>query len=169
MKTFCIYLLMAVSVFGQLPADWKNVQRFEVAQTGLINLSLPAETLDAARPGLEDLRILDGAGREVPYLIDRPSRSSVAMFSPKKFGVNLSGQSTLILLETGSARPIDAVILETPAVGFIKAVRVEGSNDQQTWQLLASGQPIFPSTERRKAIAGGVSARSLVILAPDRG
>jgi len=33
---------------------------------------LPVETLDAARPALEDLRLYDDAGNEVPYLIERP-------------------------------------------------------------------------------------------------
>jgi hypothetical protein len=35
------------------------------------------------------------------------------------------------------------VTLETPAMDFIKAVRVEGSMDNQNWQRLAQGQPIF--------------------------
>jgi hypothetical protein len=35
------------------------------------------------------------------------------------------------------------VTLETPAMNFIKAVRVEGSADGQNWQRLAQGQPIF--------------------------
>src|ERR1017187_2137453 len=61
--------------FGQvapLPGDWQHEQRFDVPATGLVKLSLPTATLEAARPGLEDLRLYDDAGREVPYLIERP-------------------------------------------------------------------------------------------------
>jgi len=143
MRTLFAYFLTTLTVFGELPADWKNVQQFDVARPGLIRLSLPAETVDAARPGLEDLRIFDSAGREIPYLIERPVRSTAAVISPRKFSVNLSGQATVIMLETGSSQSLDALVLETPAVGFIKAVTVEGSNDQRTWRPLASGQPIF--------------------------
>jgi len=143
MRILLIYFLATLTVFGELPADWKNVQRFDVARPGLIRLSLPAETVDAARPGLEDLRIYDSAGREIPYLIERPVRSTAAVLSPRKFGVNLGGQATVIVLETGSSQMVDALTLETPAVVFIKAVTVQGSNDQRTWRPLASGQPIF--------------------------
>ena len=143
MRIFLIYFLATLTAFGELPADWKNVQHFDVARPGLIRLSLPAETINAARPGLEDLRIFDSAGREIPYLIERPVRSTAAVISPRKFSANLGGQATVILLETGSSQTVDALTLETPAVGFIKAVTVEGSNDQRTWRPLASGQPIF--------------------------
>ena len=143
MRTLLVYFLTAFTVFGELPVDWKNAQQFEVARTGLIKLSLPAGTIDAARSGLEDLRIFDSTGREVPYLIERLVRSTAAVFGPKKFSVSLSGQATVITLETGSSQTLDALILETPAVGFIKAVTVEGSTDQLTWRPLASGQPIF--------------------------
>jgi hypothetical protein len=143
MRTILVYFLTTLTVLGELPADWKNVQQFDVARTGLIKLGLPAETIDAARPGLEDLRIFDSAGREVPYLIERPVRNTVVVFTPKKFSVSLSGQATVITLETGSSQTLDALVLETPTVGFIKAVTVEGSNDQHTWRTLTSGKPIF--------------------------
>ena len=132
MRILLIYFLATLTVLGELPADWKNVQRFDVTHPGLIRLSLPAETVDAARPGLEDLRIYDSAGREIPYLIERPVRSTAAVISPRKFSATLGGQSTVIVLETGSSQMVDALTLETPAVGFIKAVTVESSTDRKS-------------------------------------
>jgi hypothetical protein len=64
--------LFAGSVGALTPNEWRFSQTIDVAEYGLIRVNLPAETLDASRPDLEDVRILDGAGREVPYLIDRP-------------------------------------------------------------------------------------------------
>lgn len=143
MRTFCICLLMAATSFGALPSEWKHVQQFDVAQPGLVKLGLPADTLDAARPGLEDLRIFDSAGREVPYLIERTVSSPVVSRSPKDFQARIENQMTVLLIQTGVAQPIDAVTLETPATSFIKAVQVDGSTDQKTWQAITSGQPIF--------------------------
>jgi hypothetical protein len=140
---FLVYFLGAATAFGQLPSDWKNTQQFDVPRPGLIKLSLPVETINAARPGLEDLRIFDSAGKEVPYLIERPVRNTAAVFSPKNFTVNLSGLATVITLETGLPQVLDALTLETPASGFIKAVRVDGSNDGQAWRTLVSGRPVF--------------------------
>lgn len=148
MKTLCLFLLTALPAFAQLPADWRNVQQLDIAEPGLIKLSLPVETLDAARPGLEDLRIYDSAGREVSYLIDRPVASPAVMRSPAKFEPRLEGRTTVIIIETGVAQPIDAVTLETPAASFIKAVSVEGSADRQDWQPLVTGQPIFRGQTR---------------------
>jgi hypothetical protein len=143
MRAVLFSLLAVLTVCAAEPLEWKHVQQFEVTQPGLVKLSLPTETLNAARPGLEDLRILDATGREVPFLIERPSRSAAVEHGTKKFDVNLAGQATVISIETGVAQPVEAVTLETPASGFIKALKVEGSRDRESWQMLSDGQPIF--------------------------
>jgi hypothetical protein len=131
------------SIAAALPAGWQHAQEFSVAVPGLVKIGLPVETLNAARPALEDLRLCDDAGNELPFLITRPVPSSKAVQGAKSFQVSLNAASTVITLETGLAQPLDGVTLETPAMNFIKAVRVEGSADGQNWQRLAQGQPIF--------------------------
>jgi hypothetical protein len=131
------------SIAAALPAEWQHAQQFDIAAPGLIKISLPVETLDDARPALEDLRLCDDAGNELPFLIARPVPSPKAVQSAKSFQVLLNPTATVITLETGLAQPLDGVTLETPAANFIKAVRVEGSADGQNWQRLAQGQPIF--------------------------
>jgi hypothetical protein len=126
-----------------LPADWRHEQPFTVSAPGLVKLSLPVETLDAARPALEDLRLYDDAGNEVPYLIECPVPVEKIIQNVKSFHVSLTASNTAIVLETGLNRPLDDVVLETPAGSFIKAVRIEGSTDLKQWQTLEQGQPIF--------------------------
>ncbi|MGC9944407.1 MAG: DUF3999 family protein [Verrucomicrobiota bacterium] len=128
---------------ANLPSDWRHEQSFDVSNAGLVKISLPVETLDAARPALEDLRLYDGAGTEVPYLIERPAPAAKVVQAAKSFQVSLNADTTIITLETGLAQPLDGVTLESPARNFIKAVRVESSDDGQHWQILAEGQPIF--------------------------
>ena len=66
-------LLFGVSaIAANLPSDWQRVQSFDVSTTGLVKMSLPIETLDAARPELEDLRLYDEAGNEVPVFDRTP-------------------------------------------------------------------------------------------------
>lgn len=143
MKTALLALVSCAACAAAPSEEWKFVQTLDVDRPCLMKLGLPAETLGAARPGLEDLRILDPAGREVPYLIERPVRGAAVMRAPKKFGATLEGKTTVILIETGVAQPLEAVELETPAAGFIKAVAAEGSPDGLSWQPLAAGLPIF--------------------------
>jgi hypothetical protein len=131
------------AVAANLPSDWQHEQSFEVATSGLVKISLPVATLDAARPMLEDVRLYDDAGNEVPYLISRPVPVPKVVQAAKSFQSTLNATTTLITLETGLTQPIDRVSLESPARNFLKAVRVESSMDGQRWRLLVQGQPVF--------------------------
>jgi hypothetical protein len=143
-KLICgVALVCGVTANAALPSEWQHTQQFDVSAPGLVKISLPVEALDTARPALEDLRLCDNAGNELPFLITRPVPSSKAVQSAKSFQVSLNAAATVITLETRLAQPLDGVTLETPAMNFIKAVRVEGSADGQNWLRLAQGQPIF--------------------------
>jgi hypothetical protein len=143
-KLICGFaLLCGVTANAALPSEWQHTQQFDVSAPGLVKISLPVETLNVARPALEDLRLCDDSGNELPFLITRPVRSSKAVQGAKSFQVSLDAAATVITLETGLAQPLDGVTLETPTINFIKAVRVEGSADGQNWQRLAQGRPIF--------------------------
>jgi hypothetical protein len=131
------------SANAALPSDWQHEQHFAVTAPSLVKFSLPAETLNAARPALEDLRLYDDAGNQLPFLIARPTPANKIIRPAKSFQVSLNANTTVITLETGLAQPLDGVALETPAGSFIKAVHVEGSADGQRWQPLVTGQPIF--------------------------
>jgi hypothetical protein len=140
---FFIFLAALSLNAAGLPADWQHEQPFNVPAPGLIKLNLPVETLDAARPALEDLRLYDDAGNEVPYLIERPVPVTKVVQNIKSFHISLTTSNTVIVLETGLAQPLDDIVLETPAAGFLKPVRIEGSTDLKRWQSLEQGQPIF--------------------------
>jgi hypothetical protein len=126
-----------------LPSDWQHEQQFDAPAPGLIKLSLPVATLNAARPALEDLRLYDDAGKEMPYLIERPTAAPKIAQNAKSFQVSLNARATVLMLETGLAQPLDGVTLETPATSFIKSVQIETSADGNRWEILARGKPIF--------------------------
>jgi hypothetical protein len=137
-------LTVAASVgASNLPPNWQHEQQFTVSTAGLMKISLPAETLNAARPGLEDLRLFDDVGNEIPYVIERPVPSPKVIQMAKSFSVSLNPANTVITLESGIVQAFDAVTLESPAPNFIKSVKVEDSADGIKWVQLAQGQPIF--------------------------
>ena len=142
-----IIVLIFLAAFSlnaaNLPAEWQHEQTLKAPAPGLIKLNLPVETLDAARSALEDLRLHDDAGNEVPYLIERPVPVTKVVQNTKSFHVSLTSSNTVIVVETGLTQPLDDIVLETPAGSFIKPVRVEGSTDLKRWQILDQGQPIF--------------------------
>ena len=137
-------LLWGFSVSAaNLPSDWQYVQQLNVPGPGLVKVSLPIATLDAARAGLEDLRLYDDAGNEIPYLLERTTPIGKAVQNAKSFQVSLLPSSTIVTVETGLTQPLDGVTIESPGTTFIKAVQIEGSTDQKTWQTLAESLPIF--------------------------
>lgn len=135
----------ATPLHALTPNAWRHRQSIEVPTGGLVRADLSPETLDAARSGLEDLRVLDSAGNEVPFLIERPEPRPGATLSPKTFQYtsDLEKQTTTLFIETGVTELLVGVSLETPAHSFLKPVRVEGSNDGQTWSEIKVGQAIF--------------------------
>src|SRR5204863_8920244 len=106
-------------------------------------VDLPTTTLNSAQPGLEDLRIVDAAGNQVPHLIEQPTPEPESMLRPKEFRSTIEAGATRLILETGTTAPIAGVSLETPASQFVKAVQVEGSHNGANWRKLAAGEPIF--------------------------
>jgi len=127
------------------PNEWRQTQVLDVSSPGLTRVSLPAATLDAAQPGLEDLRLVDQTGNQVPYLIERPAPEAESTVRPTEFRSSIENGATRLILKTGTSAPIAGVTLETPARQFVKGVDVEGSHDGANWKKLAAGEPIFES------------------------
>jgi hypothetical protein len=147
-----------------LPADWQHQQSFDVTATGLVKFSLPVETLDAARPGLEDLRVYDDAGAEVPYLTEHPMPAPRIVRNAKSFQTSLNPQNTVVTLETGITNPINTVALETPANNFIKSVSVEGSADGRAWRPIVQSKPIFRQPNGMSELGIGIPPAAWVWL-----
>ena len=63
---------------------------------------------------------------ETPYLIEHPVQRDGAILNAKDFKVALSGRSTVIEAVTGTADPIAAIDLVSPAREFLKSVVIEG-------------------------------------------
>ena len=90
-----LFILCRISAGAPvLPSDWRNEQTFQLSAPALVKLSLPVETLDKARPALEDLRLYDDAGNELPYLIERPAPAIKADQNAESFQASLNRATT---------------------------------------------------------------------------
>ena len=132
------------AVYALTPNQWRFRQTIEVPASGLVQVNLPAQTINIARSDLSDLRIVDANEKEVPFLIDQPVPRAESIVRPKDFHAEIIPAGTQLLIKTGTDLIIAGITLETPAgANFIKSVRVEGSNDQKNWRTLTSGDPVF--------------------------
>src|SRR5882672_1493293 len=148
LHNFCAIVASAIFVAAQGclafdPSEWRNTQTLDISAAGLVHVNLPATTLDAAQPGLEDLRIVDPKGDQVPYLIERLLPDPESTIRPTEFRSTIENGVTHLILKTGTSAPIIGVSLESPATRFMKAADVEGSNDGTTWIKLAGGDSLF--------------------------
>jgi hypothetical protein len=125
------------------PNEWRNTQTLEVPAKGLVRVDVPVATLNAAQPGLEDLRIIDSTGNQVPYLAELLLPGPESTMRPTEFRSTIEDGATRLIVKTGTTASIIGVSLETPATNFMKAADVEGSNDQKTWTKLAGGDSLF--------------------------
>src|SRR5215475_12912176 len=148
LHNFCAIVALTIAVAAQTclafdPNEWRNTQALEVPTKGLVRVNVPATTLDAAQPGLEDLRIIDSTGNQVPYLIERLLPDPESIIRPTEFRSTIENGATHLNLKTVTGAPIIGVSLETPATHFMKAADVEGSDDGRTWTKLAGGDSLF--------------------------
>ena len=148
LRNFGVIVAPAILVAAQTclafePNEWRNTQVLEVPAKGLVRVNLPATTLDVAQPGLEDLRVVDSTGSQVPYLIERLLPGPESTKPPREFRSTIENGETHLIVKTGSNAPLVGVSLETPATRFMKGADVEGSNDGTTWTKLAGGDSLF--------------------------
>ena len=109
------------------------------APQGWVVIELPDEVLDACRPGLPDLRVIDAHGAEVPFAVDPPS-IELPRRLPARDLESVAGSHTFALFDRG-ADPgwADRMELEIAGASFLKPVTVEASDDRSTWAQIARG------------------------------
>jgi hypothetical protein len=134
----CPLLLAALT-----PTEWSHRQALTVPAPGLVRVDLPPATFDAAAFQQEDLRVVDASGRELASLLDDPPVPQASTIRAASFEVALEGHTTVITLSTGTKDALASVSLETPHPFFLRAARVEISDDADHWTTLDQGLPLF--------------------------
>ena len=149
-----ILLLVAGQADGGPYREWRTTQDLPGVRPGLVVVTLPGETLDAAKAGLEDLRLLDPAGREVPWTPERTPHARPGPRPAGSFETVLVDGATELRIVTGLDEPLARIELEISSGDFVKAARIEESSDGRDWTLLRDGEPLFstPGGARKTSV-----------------
>ena len=148
MRLLSAVIVLALLAAGHAPAAAAGLDRADfrfMRQLAPLNPGDPVliepdgPLFEGSAPGFRDLRILDGAGAEVPWrraqlpqLVPRPVRSE---------NRRERGRSTVIGLDFGSRRvPVDELRVYTDAQLYDRPVRVFGSNDAERFVPLATAR-----------------------------
>ncbi len=163
-----VILLAAPPVPAPAAAAAESRFRVEPSGPGPQRLDLPPGFLSASANGdLADLRLVDAAGREVPYLIvappeERPRWAAAVRIRPIPTTKTESGAE----LDLAAVREVSGLALTFPRSGFVKKVRLEGSADRQRWVTLRAEDTIYdlpfdPAACGGVACQGSLSRREL--------
>jgi hypothetical protein len=143
----------AATTMAQLPVAWKNWQFSAPIDTGaveaprFVNLTLPVGVTARAAAGWADLRVIDGQGREVPYVLTArlggrtEERRQARLLEP---GV-VAGQYSQALLDVGAdGRIHNSVTIRIEGQDdLLTWVEIAVSDDRQDWRVIRERAPIY--------------------------
>jgi len=144
--------LAVAAAAAPLPSAWKYWLYFRPILLGpsditrLAGVTLTDDVYRRAQSRLPDLRVIDDAGAETPYVLfsregSRNTLSRATTLHERSFA---PGLYTQVVLEIGGQAPFhNAIELQTPETDFIEWVRVEASDDARTWRIVQQRAPIF--------------------------
>lgn len=129
------FLIVLFAANGLL-AQHKTTAKIEtVTESGLHKIILPAEIRSFSKEELDDFRILDSKGIEIPYYIF-PGNSDVqtSSFSECKILSNsrIAKSRTSIIFENPKST-LDEIVLSITNSDVTKFYSISGSNDQKEW------------------------------------
>jgi hypothetical protein len=106
---------------------------------GLARVRLSPDDLAALRGDLADLRIVDGASHQWPYLLDRDAATTEIPLAVAS-ATSKSGATTYRLEPAATPVALDRVTLESPLTYFDRAFRLIGETPDRTEVVLATGR-----------------------------
>lgn len=115
-------------------------------------LDVDVALLSRATSDLRDLRLLDGAGREVGYLLAEPASREPRWLDGRLLPIAATKKSSGFELDLGRTEEVDRLRLDGIAAPFLKRARVEGSGDRGHWTLLADATVFDLPDDRLKLL-----------------
>lgn len=134
-------------VWGEDWTLWSHVA--EVSQPWgnepFCRLLLSGEVYHLSRGDLADLRLVDGTGGQIPYVLYQPQdevKKQEFRLEELNRGVMADGSAALTL-DFGSQVMKDQIAVETSGTNFRRKIVVEGSNDNREFITLVDGAYVF--------------------------
>ncbi|HSS22638.1 MAG TPA: DUF3999 family protein [Pyrinomonadaceae bacterium] len=154
-RTLIVVVVLLVSSLGlvrvvaEAPlAAWRYYADLNLAAAapGEYDLLVPLQVMDQSQDELADLRLLDAAGKEIPYAlrvrreIDSVERFDGTLFNNASLGNSASEVSVDLGENPGEHNEVQ---IETSGKNFRRHVNVEGADTGSDWKMLHAGAVIF--------------------------
>lgn len=100
-------------------------------------LDVDVPLLSRATSDLRDLRLFDGARREVGFLLVEPAAGQARWIDGRILPIASTKKTSGFEVDLGHPIEVDRLRLDGIAAPFLKRLRVEGSGDRGRWTLLS--------------------------------
>ena len=106
-----------------------------------------------AERGLSDLRLFDGTGAPVPYLLVLPPPHEPVWLFGRVLPVAATEKTSGFEVDLGAPEPIDRMRVDGIPAPFLKRLTLEGSGDREHWTLLsAEASPVALNNLKANAV-----------------
>lgn len=147
---FAIALAQALPALS-LPTAWQRWHDARSIDTnpktsGLIRFAIPSDVYGKSNSDLGDLRIIDIAGKEVPYAVDqRQGSESVSWVEvPLSEQGFVRGAYTQAVADVGTGASLhNELTIDTSADEFSTWIEVAASGNEKTWRVVRDKAPIY--------------------------
>lgn len=151
-------MVFVVSVYAQTSLSlWPYYVEVRPQQSsaGLYEVVVPLEVMDRARADLADLRLYDGANREVPYAIrirrdvNEKRQINARLFNYAVAGSAISEVSVDLGEDPGEHNEVE---IYTDGSNFRRQVEVQGSDSGMEWRTLTTAGMVFSFSSQNNAV-----------------
>jgi Protein of unknown function (DUF3999) len=154
--TAALLALLALPASAGAGPAFRYERAVQPGGTGPNRLAPDAALLSAAKPvlagspaGLEDLRLFDAAGHEVPYLLVAPQPSERRWVRGSLVPVPVTKVSSGFEADLSRLAAVDRLAVAGIPGPFLKRFRLEASGDRSHWVVLVSDGTLFDLPEER--------------------
>lgn len=96
-----------------------------------------------AERGLDDLRIYDASGREIPYLLMGPPSREARWMKGRVLPFAATRKTSGFEVDLGRMAEVDRLQIAGLPAPFLKRLQLEGSGDRSRWTLLVAEGTLF--------------------------
>lgn len=160
-----LLLALAAPAAATAPGQFRYERPVIPAGPGPNRLVLDAAVLSGATPityataggdlqpifvsGLDDLRLFDAKGQEVPYLLIAPPSPAPRWHQGTVLPVAATKETSGFEVDLGAVAPVDQLRLDGLPPPFLKRLRLEGGGDRTHWTVLVADGTLFNLPEER--------------------
>lgn len=135
---FCSSIFQVVNCQAQSSFQYKSILS-EIKSTGLYKIVLPPAIVAKSKNELNDIRILNDKGNQVPYVLksDKPEFQEKSFIEFPILGMKREAdKQTHIIIQNKTIKTVNELLLVIKNTDAERTVTLSGSDDQKQWFVI---------------------------------